>query len=126
MQEEGWIVCRAFQKPNPSSQRPIICFNPSCTTTLDDLYSQYPPETLPINTYISSQQAASSDYCGVNNYNSHSESPSKLSTKHCLNEITDVEDNTIVNGSKQLIDWKVLDKLLMSSLSAAAAAASSS
>lgn len=28
-----------------------------------------------------------------------------------------MEDNTIVNGSKQLIDWKILDKLLLSSSS---------
>ncbi|KAG6497410.1 hypothetical protein ZIOFF_045309 [Zingiber officinale] len=115
-QAKGWVVCRAFQKPNPSTQRPI-CFSPSYTTNLDTFYSQYDPEILPVNTHISSDQTPNG-YCGINNYIPHLESPTNLSTKQCLNQASNVEGNTVVNGSKQLIDWKILDKLLLASSSA--------
>ncbi|WOK96421.1 NAC domain-containing protein [Canna indica] len=125
--EEGWVVCRAFQKPSPS-QRPCLISNygPLTAYSNNALHNSY-YEALDSTPVMNSSSCQS---VGINaghvlDVIPPMESPSlstSLSAKECLEGGNDaVERNT--NGEKrllgsncegQLIDWKVLDRLLSS------------
>ncbi|XP_039139975.1 NAC domain-containing protein 30-like [Dioscorea cayenensis subsp. rotundata] len=138
-QEEGWVVCRAFKKQIPI-QRP--CFNtyiPSYHHARDDDpygYGMVPEITRPATDFIDAysggnfhEQPFDSKHNNMNHVLDlpHLDSPSLTSslTPNRLEEVH-VDQMNEQRDDQQLIDWKVLDKLLASQLSHDTASSSNS
>ena len=138
MQEEGWVVCRAFKKPSPNQRQGFEAWshtyyvndiNPARPPSFSDTVTTAPNTVRP-NQGASFQQPSGSNTDLVSNQtfldNSNQlvdlpelDSPSTLSTSfaakegnfHRTNEDYDEERS---NNSSQYIDWKNFDTLLAS------------
>nr|XP_010908622.1 NAC domain-containing protein 105 [Elaeis guineensis] len=136
IQEEGWVVCRAFRKPSPNQRQCCNNYDPTCCNNIDP---QYGLESL-VNIaspnrfmesypggYLQEQRTG----CGGELESKNTllrhvlelpqlESPrlsTSLSTKECFeSNVAGVKEYACNRSDRegQLIDWKVLDKLLSS------------
>ncbi|RRT82398.1 hypothetical protein B296_00020116 [Ensete ventricosum] len=107
LQEEGWVVCRAFQKPSPSPRPCYAIDGPRSPVNFSR------PACL-VDSYVRGIEHA----FDIPQMDSPSLS-SCLSTKDCLQGNAAGSDEHGANKRRsncdgQLIDWKVLDKLLSS------------
>ena len=137
LQEEGWVVCRAFKKPTPN---PRPCYNTYSPFYIRDhdqyVLEQLPDVTRPMRIMESNPGGNFHEQplgfggenepkltCGIFEI-PRLDSPSmttNLATSECFDasSMTNKRDqNTQRDESRgQFIDWKVLDKLLSSQLS---------
>ncbi|XP_008783405.1 NAC domain-containing protein 30-like [Phoenix dactylifera] len=142
IQEEGWVVCRAFRKPSPNQRQ---CFNNYDPTYYNNniLDAQYGLESLVnvtrptrfMESYPGGNLQEQPTGCVGESRNTllnhvlelpQLDSPSlstSLSTKECFEPNVASDEEHAVKRSDcegQLIDWKFLDKLLSSQLNEAA------
>ena len=146
MQEEGWVVCRAFRKPSPSHQRQgfevwnhayyvrenssLRFPNSSVDFAEENHLVNNPNQAVSFhNCFASAQELVSNNHSLADHIQLHEvlpqlDSPS-ISTNLVTNEnfqhnstiITeDNYDNERSNSSSQYIDWKNLDSFLSSQL----------
>ncbi|XP_026662097.1 NAC domain-containing protein 30-like [Phoenix dactylifera] len=145
IQEEGWVVCRAFRKPSPNQRQCFNNYNPTCYNNNDaqrglgSLVNITSPnrfmESYPGGNLQEQPTGCGGDLESKNTLLSHVlvlpqlESPrlsTSLSAKECfepnVRSVPSDEEHAATRSDceEQLIDWKVLDKLLSSQLNESA------
>lgn len=145
MQEEGWVVCRAFKKPIPNPRPCYNTYNPFYIRD-HDLYGLEQLTGIAQPTRIMDANPGSNFYDQPHGFEGGQEpkltcgayeiprldSPSlstNLTTNECFDasSVTNKRELTSKTGesSGQFVDWKVLDKLLASQLSESASGSNS-
>lgn len=124
LQEEGWVVCRAFKKPSPNHKTGFGSWNHSCYSrdSVDfgmPLYSDPRDPTKPAYTNQASPFPLSPFGSEQDLENQLTDSPITISTNfgapsgidHNGKIIRDCQDERSTQSS-QYLDWKKLDDLL--------------
>lgn len=114
MQEEGWVVCRAFKKriPNINHMRPIeSCF-------LNHHHRMQPPPVpqYPSPNSVCKEESEFDQLCLSQFFDlPHLETSSTLLP--LTSETEEEEEHAVTVGSEKVMDWRTLDRFVASQLS---------
>lgn len=140
LQEEGWVVCRAFKKPTPNPRPCYNTYSPFYVRDHDQLYAleQCPAVTRPTRIIESNPRGNFYEQPFGSIFEIPQLDSPSMSTNLAAGECFDASSMTDTRREEhcsslqgcessggQFFDWKVLDKLLASQLSESASGSNS-